>query len=286
MKKIFVVVMLLLCSFSLFAQLPTVAISRFDGTGVTSEEAQVVTELFIAELVSTGAVNVVDRNSFDRIMNEMRFQDTDWASSNRTIELGRALNAEYIIRGQFMQMGSRLFLTATMINANTAQIVSSAREQFENLDNIFRRLPAFCQQIIERLPSPNLFIGKWQSTIAGFGYICILEFKQDMSIVVDRFDWQSDCSTNGYTRTVHRGRGTGTYTYNSNEITISLNITFPEGRRLFSDNYNRTIILPYSFSDNNNRFNFSQNRGFLLNGYEGSPSNAPYHYYSSFTRIR
>lgn len=289
MKNYLLVFLFVFVNFSVFAQLQTVAVATFDGTGgVSSDEAQVVTELFITELVSTGAVNVVDRNNFARIMTEMKFQSSDWASNDRTIELGRALNAGFIIRGQLMKMGSKIYWTATMIDANTAQVISSAREQFEDFDNIFRRLPAFCQQIVSKLPPPNYFIGKWQSTKEG--KVLILEFKSDMSINVERYDFLEEYSSprDGLDRTSYTGTGTGIYSYDSNQITISVNLIFPRIRNnshwYKSDNESWSITFPYSFFDNKNRFNFPEDNGFRVNA-----TNSAYvirHVYNSFVRIK
>lgn len=293
MKKQFFTILFILVSFCLYAQhLPTVAVAEFDVSGgVTKDEAQVVTELFMTELVSTGAFNVVDRNNFDRIMKEMKFQSSDWSSNNRTIEFGRALNAGYIIRGQLMKMGSKIYWTATMIDANTAQVLSSAREQFDDFDNIFKRLPTFCQQIVSKLPSPNYLIGRWQSTYSG--QVLILEFKSDMSIIVERFEVKTSDFYPADGRRVNRsynGKGTGIYSYDSNQISISLNLDFPQSNNddpssSFKRNNNVWTYkeLPYNFFNNNNGFNFTNDRGILA--YYSSDSQV-FYYYNSFIRLK
>ena len=47
----------------------SMAVATFDVTGnaVSSDEAESITELYIAELVSTGKVSVVDRTNFNKI---------------------------------------------------------------------------------------------------------------------------------------------------------------------------------------------------------------------------
>jgi TolB-like protein len=156
-------------------QLPTVAVATFDTTGgVTGDEAQVVTELFMAELVSKGTVNVVDRVNFDKIIAEMRFQTSDWSDSQKTAQLGRALNAGYVIRGQLMKMGNAIYWTATMLDINTAQVLYSAKEQLNDLGEIFGKLPGFCSQMLDKIPMPNYFAGTWRTggrkrTSGGFG---------------------------------------------------------------------------------------------------------------------
>jgi TolB-like protein len=154
MKKLLAGLGIFFCCFALFARdKPTVAVAVFDTMGgVTRDEAVIVTELFTAELVSKGTVQVVDRNSFDKIIAEMRFQTSDWSDSRKTVALGRALNAAYVIRGQLMQMGGVLYWTASMLDVTTAEVLYSAREQMDNIGQIYNKLPVFCAQMLNKPP--------------------------------------------------------------------------------------------------------------------------------------
>jgi TolB-like protein len=222
MKKVMFAVVVAVCGAALFAQqLPTVAVATFDvAGGVTTDEAQVVTELFMTELVSKGTVNVVDRVNFDKIIGEMQFQTSDWSNSAKTAALGRALNAEYVVRGQLMKMGSAIYWTATMIDVKTAQVLYSAREQIADLGQIFDKLPSFTTQITAKIPPTNYFVGKWRASSGS--RICILEFKADGRIVVERYDTYAYVNKKRIDRT---GTGTGNYSLNMNRIRISLVLT-------------------------------------------------------------
>lgn len=218
MKKMVLVGLLAATAIMANAQnLPTVAVATFDTAGgVTADEAAVVTELFMAELVSKGTVNVVDRVNFDKIVAEMRFQTSDWSNSQKTAQLGSALNAQYVIRGQLMKMGNVIYWTATMINVNTAQVLYSAREQINDLGQIYGKLPAFCAQMLDKVPMPNYFVGRWRSS--GGICSCILDFRANGSIIVEQYDtFRSGDSK--------RGRGTGNYSYDTKSITIMLSLT-------------------------------------------------------------
>ncbi|MDR1466671.1 MAG: hypothetical protein LBI40_03535 [Treponema sp.] len=195
MKKHVLTSLFVIFGFAVFAQtLPTVAVATFDTTGgVTGDEAQVVTELFMAELVSKGTVNVVDRVNFDKILAEMKFQLSDWSNDQKTAQLGRAINAEYIIYGQFMKMGTMFYLTATMLDINAVQRLISERRQFQNQDHVFNALPSFCKQIVTKIPAPEYlykqFIGRWQSEDeSGYYRKCIIEFKENGILRIERLD--------------------------------------------------------------------------------------------------
>jgi TolB-like protein len=261
MKKLMFTVLISIFGFAVFAQqLPTVAVATFDTIGdVTSEEAQVVTELFMTELVSKGTVNVVDRVNFDKIIAEMQFQTSDWSNNQKTAQLGRAINAGFVIRGQLMKMGSVVYWTATMIDVNTAQVLYSAREQMSDLGQIFNKLSAFTAQILDKIPSPNYFVGTWTSTDSGD--MCVIEFKTDGSIVVTRYDMYDGRRRTGIT-------GSGNYSYDTNSITIILSL-----RNAPQSSVQTTS--PYRFDGSRN--SFTLNKG-LLQGRQ--------YYYTNFVKIR
>lgn len=146
-------VFMLVCS-SIFAQeQKVVAVATFDITGnaVTQEEADAITELFITELVATGKVSVVDRANFDKIVKEMKFQASDWSDSAKTTALGNAANAQLISRGQIIRLGSKLYLSSSIIDAKNAKVLSSAREQFNSLDDVFGLLGNFAKNTVAGL---------------------------------------------------------------------------------------------------------------------------------------
>jgi len=148
--------LLLAASLSLWAQQLTVAVSVFDAKGgLTKDEAESVTELFIAELVKNRTLKVVDRNSFDKIMSEMRFQDSDWADSKRVAQLGKALNANGIIRGTVMSLGGQIVISSTMLDINTAEILSSSTLQMRRIDEVFEKLPPFVTEMVKNLPAAS-----------------------------------------------------------------------------------------------------------------------------------
>lgn len=139
----------LFCSAAIAQEQKVVAVATFDITGnaVTQEEADAITELFITELVSTGKVSVVDRANFDKIVKEMKFQASDWSDSAKTTALGNAANAQLISRGQIIRLGSKLYLSSSIIDAKNAKVLSSAREQFNSLDDVFGLLRDFTNAI-------------------------------------------------------------------------------------------------------------------------------------------
>lgn len=171
MKKILCALSIVIAAAAVFAKPKLMAIATFDinNNAVSEAEAEGITELYIAELASTGKVSIVDRNNFNKLLKEMNFQAGDWADSEKTIRLGTASGASVISRGQIIKLGNKMYLSATVIDVKTAKVISSAKTQFESLDNIFNILPGFVRDISKGL---TLKIG---DTGPGGGLICNIE---------------------------------------------------------------------------------------------------------------
>ncbi len=172
MKKILCALSIAIAALAaVFAKPKLMAIATFDinNNAVSEAEAEGITELYIAELASTGKVSIVDRNNFNKLLKEMNFQAGDWADSEKTIRLGTASGASVIGRGQIIKLGNKMYLSATVIDVKTAKVISSAKTQFESLDDIFNILPGFVRDISEDL---TLKIG---DTGPGGGLICNIE---------------------------------------------------------------------------------------------------------------
>lgn len=174
MKKLIsaliIAALVLVCGFAESAP-KSMAVATFDinNNAVSKDDAEAVTELYIAELVSSGKVDIVDRNNFNKLLKEMQFQTSDWANSEKTVKLGTATGAQVISRGQIIKLGSKMYLSATVIDVNTAGVVSSAKIQFDSIDSIFDILPNFVKTITENLSLKIGDIGP------GGGLICNIE---------------------------------------------------------------------------------------------------------------
>lgn len=154
-----------------FTKPKSMAVATFDinNIAVSKDDAEAVTELYIAELVSSGKVDIVDRNNFNKLLKEMQFQAGDWANSEKTVKLGTATGAQVISRGQIIKLGSKMYLSATVIDVNTAGVVSSAKVQFDSIDSVFDILPNFVKAVTENLSLKIGDIGP------GGGLICNIE---------------------------------------------------------------------------------------------------------------
>lgn len=204
---------------------PRIAVSTFDTKGnVLKDDADIITEMFITNLVSQG-VNVIDRANFDKIMSEMKFQTSDWSDSAKTSELGKVLNATAVIRGQIMQTPSNVIITVTLLDVKTAKILSSATETAGDLQYLYTKyysrydnrdyIMQLCKTIKAKIPEPEPIIGTWRtrtefrmsSDYLGVGYVyfawnndstrivagtngeCVITFKNDGTLQISKLTY-------------------------------------------------------------------------------------------------
>ena len=152
-KKYIVSAVFVLFLSTLLSAAKNMAVMPFDvvGNAVTESEAEGITELYISELVSTGKISIVDRANFDKILKEMNFQNSDWSNSEKTAKLGQATNAQFISRGKIIKLGSKMYLSSTVIDVTTAKVISSGRKEFEDIDAVFTILRGFAKEVIDRM---------------------------------------------------------------------------------------------------------------------------------------
>jgi TolB-like protein len=140
---------MLITSVNLWAQQQiTVAVRAFTTSGgFSQDEGNAITDIFTSELLSTGRITVVDRDSFDAIIAEMRFGASEWSNNDNVARLGRAINANYIIQGTVALLGGRIVITVRVLNISTVTSVASPNLQLANMNEIFTKLPPFVRDL-------------------------------------------------------------------------------------------------------------------------------------------
>ena len=126
---------------------PVVVVAPFDTKGVAQDEAEVITELFTAEYANTGASSVVDRNSFDKIKTQLKFQSSDWSNADKVAQLGKALNANHVVVGQLLKFRAQIAVTIKIIDVNTTTILASHTEKLKDIEDLLDKLPEICAEL-------------------------------------------------------------------------------------------------------------------------------------------
>jgi len=167
-----------------FAQrIPVVGILTFETAsgGVTVADAVNLTNKVVEELKSWGTLNVVQGTA----------------------------GAEYVIRGTLSRQGNNVVLSASTSDAG-GRVLNEYNEQARSLNDV--SIPSFSAKAVERVPLPNYLLGTWQSTInmPDGPVVCIMEFKSDRTVRVERYDTWEHKQNNALR---YEGFGEGSYTY-------------------------------------------------------------------------
>jgi TolB-like protein len=193
MKKMVLTLIFLLTALAAFSQrLSIVAIFPFEstGTGLTAGDAASLTNQLITELSSWGTLNLLTGDNPEN-----------------------AKNAEYLVKGQLARQNNQVVLTATTYDAKTNKALNTARAQADTSAALSSQIFVFAAQVTENVPFPNYLLGKWRAVInMNDGPLtCILEFRSNRTIIVERYDtWEHREGTNALR---YQGFGTGTYSY-------------------------------------------------------------------------
>jgi hypothetical protein len=183
-RKLFLFFLLTTAFSTVFAQrIPSVGVMAFDvyGAGVTAAEAANLTNRVISELTSWGNLNIVQGSA----------------------------GAEYIISATISRQGTFFILEGQTKEAATERVLNEYKEQID-VNNI--SVLTFCARAVDRVPFPNYLLGTWQATInmPDGPVVCIIEFKSDRTVTVERYDTWEHKELNALR---YEGFGNGTYSY-------------------------------------------------------------------------
>jgi hypothetical protein len=271
MKRIFLLFLLFLTvlTFAFTQQMPTVGVIDLEarGAGITAADAANITGRIINELSSWGTINVVRGTA----------------------------GADYLIRGTVVKQGDNYTVAGATVSAANNRVLNEFVEQVPvNSLNVF----TLCARAVERVPFPNYLVGTWQSTInmPDGPVVCIIEFKSDRSIHVERYDTWEYREKNALR---YEGYGSGTYTYiGYANRTITVNAQQVRVDATFGINLSLEETLPdqtnvnlqgLSIAFNADRTAFDIVNGTLPCGrnYDGpSVHSSEYLGFSRFTKIR
>jgi hypothetical protein len=122
-----------------------------NGKAVSTDNARVVTGLIRSRIGASGAVTLVTREDFDKILAEHQFQMSDWSDPDKTARLGAAAGADYILVGEIDEMDGVYFVTARMIDLNTAEQIASSDIEFERLNQARGAMEEFTDRFLRAL---------------------------------------------------------------------------------------------------------------------------------------
>ena len=156
-KLFFTAALLALCGTAAFAQnLPRMVLVPLENRAGTQYAYDVETlgELLANFISETRRLNVIDRFEMDASMAAQGRKMDDWADNAKTAEMGRALNAQYIVRGTVSRLGDNLLVSARILDIATAELRSSTNTQLEHMNEAYSKMNSMAQILIYNLGLP------------------------------------------------------------------------------------------------------------------------------------
>jgi TolB-like protein len=153
-KALFYIFTAFAVSVGLFAQQPVVAVAPFDAiSGISAADANMITRVFFIRLGNTNKVSLVDRNVVDRVIREHQFQAGDWSDQQKTAELGKAFNADWIVRGEIEKFGNNILVTVQFYDIQTFRFMGGSDVRIANADAAYDNMDPLVNKLVDTIAS-------------------------------------------------------------------------------------------------------------------------------------
>ena len=143
---------------------PTAAVLDFEGSGITTQEAQVLTQRLGSELVQTNALIMVERNQMSEIMDEQGFQQAGCTSAECAAEIGALLGVQKMITGSFGKIGNSYTIEARMFTVESGQTEKTVSKTYKGeVDGLLTEIQIVAWELVGLQPPADLL------ALAGIG---------------------------------------------------------------------------------------------------------------------
>jgi TolB-like protein len=147
-RNLFFAIVFVCCGAAAFAQ-NTLVLAPLQNDGkVEDGQIRTLTRLLENALQRTKKFDIIDRGAVEDILKEHGFQLSDLSDSRKTAELGKLLNANYLVRPSVMPLAGDLFLESRIVDVNTAKMLNSAEVRIKyDLSDAYEKLGPFAGEL-------------------------------------------------------------------------------------------------------------------------------------------
>jgi len=127
----FSIILFINVSFSQIKDRQNIAVYSFDARGVSSIEAEAITDRIRLEVSNANIYNVIERGLMEEVLKEQAFQLTGACTeSSCLVEVGNLLAVHYMVGGSVTHIGSLYSIEARIIDIESGDIIASVIEDY------------------------------------------------------------------------------------------------------------------------------------------------------------
>lgn len=137
---------------------PTIAVMPFEGKLLAPEESQVLSDALTTELQSKRTMRVVERSQVEKILTEQGFQKSGACDGSEcAVEVGKIAGLDRMIVGSIGKLGGTWSMAVRMVDVQTGEILSSARDTREGkVEDLLRySVPSLATQLTGTASAPK-----------------------------------------------------------------------------------------------------------------------------------
>ena len=147
----------------------TVAVLDFAPRGISSLEAQTLTDRFATEINKTGAAILVDRNVVNEVMQEQGYSEAECSSEECAAEVGAMLGVQYMISGALGKLGETYTIDAKMFEVATGAAEKTINTTYSGqVDGLITEIEILAWEMMGLKP-PNSLVRKRKGVAVAAG---------------------------------------------------------------------------------------------------------------------
>ena len=136
------------------------AVLDFAPRGISSLEAQTLTDRFATEINKTGAAILVDRNVVNEVMQEQGYSEAECSSEECAAEVGAMLGVQYMISGALGKLGETYTIDAKMFEVATGAAEKTINTTYSGqVDGLITEIEILAWEMMGLKP-PNSLVQK------------------------------------------------------------------------------------------------------------------------------
>jgi hypothetical protein len=156
MKKLFFYLVFAICAIAAFGKNSLVLAPLLNDGGIEEGRIRMLTRLLENAIQRTRKFDIIDRGAVGDILKEHDFQLSDLSDDRKTVELGKILNANFLMRPSVMPLAGDLFLESRIVEVNTGRMINSAEVRIKaDLSDAYEKLGELVSALTGTAPARN-----------------------------------------------------------------------------------------------------------------------------------